>query len=443
MRYLFLLLLCIFQNSLFAQNHGKVILNKNVYLPGDTIQGSLFINNTQYQGSAQVYLINDQLQKVSKALVNIDDQLGTFYFSIEDTTSTSATSIQVFIGENQNPFLIEPVNILRKSSLNLKNSYPLPNQKEIQYLNLSSDVKIGSEYKFRVETKDLSLLSISVLDLKQGVPYTTGNNEIEEYNGQIVVNSVNGFSEKFLLSDITGKALPYEKLIISSPQDGQVRYAISNKDGLVEIPQLNFDGIRLYYFTPLSSESDLHNVENIDPSISFKKEQFEIVKLDSMKVESIISKNNLRKEIDLYYTPKKKTSFFSADTIQITRLNVSDYEINLSDYVSFSSFKEVIKEAIPYTFFKKNRLWVFDEGQNKSYPMAPVILLNNIPVSSDSIMNLPSEEVTFVQVINRLNSLIRVGGFSRHGIISIYAPNINITDFTNTVPVNIEGYQEK
>ncbi|MBV6646828.1 MAG: hypothetical protein KI790_15325 [Cyclobacteriaceae bacterium] len=99
----------------------------------------------------------------------------------------------------------------------------------------------------------------------------------------------------------------------------------------------------------------------------------------------------------------------------------TDYTINTDDYLYMSSMKETIKEIVPYVMVRKNRIRVFSESDSRTFPGPPLLLLDGIPVSNDSvILNLDPATVKSIEVINKLTTTAALGETGKNGMVAFY-----------------------
>ena len=103
-----------------------------------------------------------------------------------------------------------------------------------------------------------------------------------------------------------------------------------------------------------------------------------------------------------------------------------DYHIPLDEYVYLENMTTVIKEIVPYVFFKKKKIMVFSEEQRKTFPGEPLILLNGIPVANDSvILKLEPAAIDYIDVLNSRNSLLPLGYLAINGVVAVYTKEQN------------------
>lgn len=134
----------------------------------------------------------------------------------------------------------------------------------------------------------------------------------------------------------------------------------------------------------------------------------------------------------------KKSIAVSSAEKKIYRL--SDYTIALDEYVYLEDMPTVIKEIIPYVFFKRKRIMVFSEEQRKTFPGAPLLLVDGIPVTNDStIINLDPGTIDYVDVLNSRNTLIPLGYVAKNGVVAIYTKERNFVP-ENTLRIVIPSY---
>ncbi|MFZ9045079.1 MAG: hypothetical protein ACO2ZZ_04390 [Cyclobacteriaceae bacterium] len=117
---------------------------------------------------------------------------------------------------------------------------------------------------------------------------------------------------------------------------------------------------------------------------------------------------------------RTKNSPEVAETLK-TYYRKADYRISIDDFVYLEQMSVVIKEIIPYVFFKKKKIMIFSEEQRKTFPGRPLLMIDGIPVSSDSsVLELEPAEIDRIDVLNKRNSLLPLGYLAQNGVMAIY-----------------------
>ncbi|MEO1055026.1 MAG: hypothetical protein AAFX87_30610 [Bacteroidota bacterium] len=157
-------------------------------------------------------------------------------------------------------------------------------------------------------------------------------------------------------------------------------------------------------------------------------------------------------QIDLAYAKLTADEEPAVDTLKLENVydNVAnvpyfDKEVLLNDYINFRSFKQVVKEVVPYVnFIKKNQLRVFSPDFRRNFADRPYVLIDGIPISNDSLIyDLNPAIIYKIRVIYKLKNIYNYGEMARNGMIAIYTKNgfdISDLEIPNMLEVPLKGY---
>lgn len=243
-----------------------------------------------------------------------------------------------------------------------------------------------------------------------------------------------------LTSKTTGKAAPDSTLVMGYLQLNMAGYETYTKGGFFQIPfEYDFFGVDQIF---CSAQYKLKNMDN-DYTIS--------IPIDS--TETRRSKHSIETSLPSVYGKyiqakrlvTNSYSFFGND--QSRRLNSNqnhnanfeeefmgvDFTVVLSDYVVFSTMKDVIREIIPLAQYRekaeqKSIRLIFKYNERTTiYKGDPLYIIDGV-MSRNTLffLNIKPEDVISIKLINNPNKLAQLGKIGENGVILVETKNANL-----------------
>jgi hypothetical protein len=438
MKSLVITILLVFEIALRCLGQTNVVLNKNLYLPNDTIFGEFYIDaSLNYSGPISIFLVDENLTSYEDIVVTPGNGRYKFYLVIPQKDYVTNLSLQFFLGKHSEPAFVHPLLVVNRN-LPLGAELEL-DKKHIQDLgiNMQTDITPGSEIAIDFDSKDMISLTMAVIDLNLDI--ASDKVLLKSFEGEgLNSKAANYFSYSFLLLGENGNPLKHEKVLLSSNMDNIMLYQISDNTGRVE-----FNTMKDLYNSEVQVSLLSHDHKLSSVQLSYQKREFQpfepaMVNLDQSEIDFLIANHDNLNKIKSAYSAAVRKSFISKDTSK-HQLISADYTINLDEYIRFNSFKEIIKEAIPYVFIQKGQLRVFDDQNKKSFAKPPLLLVNNVPVILDSVFTLPYDQIDYIQVINSYSRIANFGTLAENGVVAIYIKDYDPELIANTKRVFIDG----
>ncbi len=437
MRQIVFNILIVFGTFGFSYSQSNVVLNKNLYHSGDTIFGRFFIDPTfSFTGPISVFLVDEDLNVYGNCIAQLKNRQNHFYLTLPQVNYDKNLSLQIFYNKHLKPAFVQPL-VVTNNNIVLTNPSELDGSNR-RDLDIEINISPDSKSVISIDSKEVSGLTVSLIDLNLDISRDNILGRAIE-GADIQSSEEDYFSYSFLLLGESGDALTHEKVLLSSNVSNTILYQISDSHGKVEFRTEENLYNSTVHISLLNQIATLASIELIEEKREFETFPPASVNLSQSELDLLKSnRKNLDKIKESYVTLDRK-SFITKDSSQHQLLD-ADYTIDLNDYVQFNSLKEMIKEAIPYVFIKKQELGVFDKSQKRSFPKPPLILVNNVPVIADSVFNLPYEQIDYIQVVNSFNNMVKFGSLAANGVVAIYIDNYLPESVSNTKTLFLNGF---
>ena len=284
--------------------------------------------------------------------------------------------------------------------------------------------------------RDLDHVSLSVYDLSQNpsksafpiLPgsYDAGCKSIPAHSrvAQGLKSWLTGFQLKgTVLDSATNQPRVNQRVVLANPADEfDLKYTKTNEQGIFGFYNLDFTQERTLYVS-------LEGEDNTPVQLTYLPEKGSLISAfetcrasyseNQADFEEMVRIRLLDRKVKRQYfnhreLPQRKALYAPAFIFED-----ADHTVLLSDYVAMSTMKEVIKEIVPYVFLRKKGIGVFSVDQKKSFPRKPLLLVNGVPVTNETVMGLDVSQVHSVQVLNKLSTLAPYGNLTLGGVVSI------------------------
>ena len=262
-----------------------------------------------------------------------------------------------------------------------------------------------------LQKEDVEVLSISIADLSQS-PLLAFNEAI--------------FSEAYRQSNtfkIQGKAMsgntPYANQLvgINALKDSlDFRYTTTDDEGFFEFTGYQFMGDRQFVINPYPNEVEViddFSVALLQPArLAVTDVQADSIALvEAIRLKLLSSKIN-----QSFQKPSKKPVW---DVYERVPLTTNNQLVQMSEYVQLPNMTRVFKEIVPFVMVKEEQLRVFSNEINRTLPLAPLLFLDGIPVSAETLLALDVASVKYIEVINRRQELAPFGRLGLGGVVSV------------------------
>ncbi|MGK7397341.1 MAG: hypothetical protein ACNS62_22380 [Candidatus Cyclobacteriaceae bacterium M3_2C_046] len=246
---------------------------------------------------------------------------------------------------------------------------------------------------------------------------------------------------------VTGN--PYDVVIslISPTLNPVFRYTSPDNQGNFIFPNLDFEGESEFYikgWSIASDESVSLNIQSQQDEVNFSPIQLPPLKLDQTMLDYVKAKATLRK-ID--------QTFNSFQVLDMRDQNVKpdvvkghpDLKIDtddvfyLDDYVTFSNMTDVMREIVLGVMLREKKagykIRMLDRRTKYYFKKEPLILLDGIPISSETLMNLNPDEILAIATARPIDNFYDFGPLGLHGVLLVYTrdrssrpvPSANLT----------------
>ena len=119
-----------------------------------------------------------------------------------------------------------------------------------------------------------------------------------------------------------------------------------------------------------------------------------------------------------------------------------DEQVIFDQFFLGPDMKKTIKSIVPFVnTIKKQQLRVFSVENSKTFPEAPLILLDGIPINSQRALSLDPRTIYKVEVLHRRRTLRQVGNLASNGVLSLFTKNgTDDTEIPGVKKIYIRGF---
>ncbi|MEO1254155.1 MAG: hypothetical protein AAFY41_04585, partial [Bacteroidota bacterium] len=201
------------------------------------------------------------------------------------------------------------------------------------------------------------------------------------------------------------------------------RYTITDQYGNFQFIVPPFHGVRQLVLSQHSNKIGKVRFSELEMNIKPIKE-INLPKIDTTILKEAIRLMLLSKKVDeTYDETTKKPVWTPQENTPLTNYNSL---IKLSDYVSLSTMKQVIKEIVPHVMFRNDQIKVYSPEAKRTFAKSPLIFIDGEIATIEKMMNLDVSNLKFIELINMHEEMKPFGRLGSGGVISI----INKEDFT-------------
>ena len=326
---------------------------------------------------------------------------------------------------------------------------PIATGFSVKVMNESLDLVLGSSFEEEVSAIDLDSSNYNDLDYLmittvKGVPWDwiVNKGSIEpkyDYTRLIKKKGVAYFNNN-------SEPLPDNTRIAFFLMKNQVRYeTIALNSGNFWLITPDFYGTDELFYVAESSGKEITD-------ITIDWEKYEVIEIDGAPVSktthqedeyaSFSHRNRLINRSYGFYTNNSDDSFNSTPQ-QNSKLPKPDSEIMLSDYTSFATMEEVVREILPRTFFRiRNKKKTIRVSLSKEMMLEstgdPLYIINGQATKSTELfLSLKPSDIAKIKIIVTSKKLKPLGLLGKNGVI-IVETNKNDFRIENNY-VQIEG----
>jgi hypothetical protein len=442
-------------------------LNQLAFFEGDEIEGVAYFSNQgllNHTYSLNVYSENGAV--LSQALFFVNRTAMSFSMQIPENAKSGYYSLQIANYHNSVVTHIKNILILNEEDWD-----------KVKVSTGTSDRKIAnapkSNLKLSISQNDTSAsihlipsdiikssiknVSVSVRDLAQNPlsldkeitslsepPCNLGNQHIISDRG--LQDWLYGYTIEGFVYDLENNPLPNYPVVLSNTKNELTfNYTRSNNEGKFGFYNINESGNFEAYLQSLDPDVTKQSkitykmpLEGVGRNPLMCKEKFF---LDSAQIAQMVRIRSLYEKVKNAYSPSElKKVWVPAEPKPL--LNYKDHLVTMDEYVSLTTTKEVFKEIVPHAFLAQNRLRVFSPKLKKTLSKHPLLLINGIPTRDDEILNLPPEEIKYIEIVYEVTQLASYGSFALGGIISVITKN-NFEYGPYLNKMRIDGFIEK
>lgn len=438
-----------------------VHIDRHLYTVGDTMFGMLYLTEgCNSECAIDIFLVSNEAQTIGHQTIKISQNSGEFHYNIPFQLKSGIYSLQ-FTNHNESEVLssVEIVIVNKANWQLLKDKasdtcqYSLPatpsnlnqNSSLLPLLDIPAEVNSGDSVSLEMKTLKNKLISysISISDLSQDIEITdfcyeevksvsSGAKSDHPYRNHMILRG------KTMVSG-SNKISGNKRISLTIPgiPDG-LFYTFSDSQGQFTFENLTFYGAKKIYLNSGSKDVDI--AINNKP-INIK--QFSTVELNHPSLEKQIRQSILSAKVDSFYSRPPGLNSYTPAREENDILN-GDVTVDLTDYINFKSMQELIKEAIPYFYFKNSHLRVFSKERRRTFTNSPLMLVNNVPVAEDSIiLNLKQEYLQKAVVINSFEKLKLLGNVASNGVVAFYTLDPDFKYPEHVKEIIYEGFQNK
>ncbi len=245
-----------------------------------------------------------------------------------------------------------------------------------------------------------------------------------------------------------GEPQRFVPVILSIPsEEYSLQYTVTSANGIFSFDGLLFEGMKSGYLYPMlldPQELDNLHFEIVDDNPKEQVMPAAFVQLKK-KLAPWIERQLLNRGIQELYHIGENT--LGQESIQFSNPVVSNYGdadhvVNLNELVSFSTMREVVKEAMANVNFARKRIRVFSTEQRKNFNGSPLMLVDGMPTFSDSvILNMDPANLARIEIVNSRRKLMSIGALGNNGLIAFYTKHgKDVEDMTGVKKISIKGY---
>lgn len=245
--------------------------------------------------------------------------------------------------------------------------------------------------------------------------------------------------------------------VIMAIADDEMNYKfdVTNIDGLFYFDELSFNGNKEIYLMArdkFSAASDLTiNVDTIPSQVhNYRFSEKILDELSGETKRQSVFKRLIDKEFkESIYDSMKSNQVTNTEKPRAQKLDFEiDDNVDLEDYVSFSSMAEVFKEIVPGVSIKeKNGLYklnVLNRVTKYYFKEEPLYLLDGIPIDkADVLMDLDPSTVQTITVSRPPQNFYDFGTMGEKGVIAVFTehPKNNLSTVKDAIKINFQGLE--
>lgn len=248
------------------------------------------------------------------------------------------------------------------------------------------------------------------------------------------------------ITDQQGLPIPNYSLTISIPNDRNQYYeSQSDEEGKVQFIVKDYYGDRTLVLKKRLPDVGIpYKLQLIDPfSKDYSNTTWPVFWPDSNNRETLSAKS-LRMQVQQLYR-SGPDSLLLPPWDSLPFFGTPDNSYLLDDYTRFVTMEEVLREYVPLVTFRrvngKLQLRMIDTKQKALYTSEPLILLDGVPLNSDSILHVDPLQIRKLDLISKV--FIK-GAFVYDGVVSFtsYRPDAeNIPHSSGDLLQLAEGLQ--
>ena len=456
-----LLVFCMFHLASYS-NCAFVHLDKNYLLPGEQLSGTLFTNSCgKIFPQVRLVLFDSTGQQQSESWIRLDASIQPFQLEVPATIPEGLYQLIVLVERSQKVIYSKTIPLFKPDiDLDMLAAGAVPAaMKEITSVGLSvkvtRDVVPGSKLDLEIEppsnTSFTVPVSIRISDQAQSIadPLPTETFDVYGAEDNIPLSS-HTFALEGYLSDSVGSGCNYCQVVLTIPK---------LEDGIF---YTRTDATGSFAFTGLSHNQTLKAYLSYQPNPSEPSKRFFIHSRSlGYQPERISERFEAYKE-ELYPKLGRHTVSKAFEQIQQKAAEVTtekplrpyqeivlypkyDEQVVFDNYYLGQDMKKTIKSIVPFVnTIKKQQLRVFSVENRKTFPEAPLILLDGIPIDGARALGLDPRTIYKVEVLHRRRTLARVGNLASNGVLSFVSKNgTDETEIQGVKKIYIRGFDNR
>ncbi|MBO9571212.1 MAG: hypothetical protein J7497_03240, partial [Chitinophagaceae bacterium] len=222
--------------------------------------------------------------------------------------------------------------------------------------------------------------------------------------------------------------------------------SVSDAEGNISFDQRDFYGVNEIVLQT-NSLTDTNYIIEIDNPFST---QYAKPVIDSLNISTVNANDRIRQGVSAqvqqaYFADmRNKYSFDELDTLAF--YGTADANYTISDYTKFTSVEDILREYVTQVGVQKRNgklfPFVYDRLRRKGFTVAPLYLVNDMPVFNiDRFMAMDPNVIKRIEVVDW--RYFRAKN-SYDGVVSLTTKNLSIDDFDmekNAIVINYDGLQ--
>ena len=434
----------------------QMMLSEPLHMAGDTLRGVAFMGQEELSGYAYFLSLYDEEGEIAwNELIWVDSQHLCFNFPLAPDLKTGMYSLQLTNYQNFAVTHAMSVPIVDvnghvdglERALEPKETMPLPAR---NYLQIEEAERTSSQMVARIssliDTREIASLAVTAYDLGQNPARSAGLADFS-CNGaadhRVATRGLNQWLTAFHVEGWLMKGqepLVGETITLSDPEKVRaLRHTTTNETGKFGFYNVDHDGQKDIFISVLNSELQDYRLLLSDSRITALQRLTECPQSfgwDKAALTGWVKRRRVQKRVMEQYLPQAPPRRQLALPDPQPLFVDADQTILLDDYVPLASVREVIGEIVPYVHLSKKRLRVFAPERRQTFDGYPLLLVNGVPISNDSIaLNLDVEQLHSVQVLNTTKRVASLGSIARSGVVSF------VTRDPSFYPKGMDPYQ--